>query len=278
MFKKNLRKMSEICKNCSYEIVMNFCGNCGQKKAKRIDRTYIKDELQYTVLHMNKGFLYSIKKILRSPGKTAREFVEGNRVNHYKPILLVFVVAGISAFLTNTFIHPEEVMVEYYAAKGITGIEAASGIGTASFMLKYLAIVMLLTVPFMAFFIWLIFKKWGYNYYEHVIITAYSLVYLQVLSILIVFPIQLMLKDNLDLFITIPTIISTLLMVGTFIWFYIDLYSHKTAGEVILKLFVFVVILSVSFVLLSLIVGVGLGFYLASQGIDPDVFFGVKPQ
>jgi len=269
--------MSEICKNCTEEITLNFCGNCGQKKAKRIDRTYIKDELQYTVLHMNKGFLYSIKKILKGPGKTAREFVEGNRVNHYKPILLVFVVAGISAFLTNTFIHPEEIMVKYYESKGLTGIEAASGIAASSFMYKYSAIVMLATVPFMAFFTWLAFRKWGYNYYEHVIITAYSLVFLQVLTILIVIPLQLILKNNLNLFITITSIVYMLLMFGTFIWFYIDLYNNKSAGEVVMRLFIFGIVITISVVILSIIIGVGLGIYVASQGIDPNAFFGVKP-
>lgn len=270
--------MSEICKNCTDEIVLNFCPNCGQKKAKRIDRNYLKDEIQYTVLHMNKGFFYSIKKILRAPGKTAREFVEGNRVNHYKPILLVFVVAGISAFLTNTFIHPEEMMIKYYESKGLSGVEASSGIAASSFMYKYSAIIMLSTVPFMAFFTWLGFRKWGYNYYENVIITAYSLVFLQVLSILIVFPLQFILKDNLNLFIAIPSIVSMLLMFGTFIWFYIDLYNNKSAGEVVMRLFIFGIILAISFLLLFIIIGVGLGFYLAFNGIDPNVFFGVKPK
>lgn len=269
--------MSEICKNCTDEIVMNFCPNCGQKKAKRIDRTYLKDEIQYTVLHMNKGFFYSIKKILRAPGKTAREFVEGNRVNHYKPILLVFVVAGISAFLTNTFIHPEEIMVKFYESQGKTGVEASSGIAASSFMYKYSAIVMLLTVPFMAFFTWLAFRKWGYNYYEHVVITAYSLVFLQVLSILIILPIQYILKDNPYLFIVITFIIQMLLMFGTFVWFYIDLYHKKSAGDVVMRLFIFCVVLSVSFITLCILIGVGLGIYLGSNGIDPNVFFGVKP-
>jgi len=198
-------------------------------------------------------------------------------VNHYKPILLVFVVAGISAFLTNTFIHPEEILVKYYESKGLTGIEASSGIAASSFMYKYSAIVMLLTVPFMAFFTWLAFRKWGYNYYEHVIITAYSLVFLQVLTILIVIPLQILLKDNLNLLISIPTIVSMLLMFGTFIWFYIDLYNNKSAGEVVMRLFIFGIIITISFVVLSIVIGVGFGIYVASQGIDPNAFFGVKP-
>lgn len=265
--------MSEICKNCTEEITLNFCPNCGQKKSKRIDRIYIKDELQYSFLHMNKGFLYSIKKILKGPGKTAREFVEGNRVNHYKPILLVFVVAGISAFLTNTFIHPEEIMVRFYESQGHSAAEAKVGIMTSSFIYKYHSLMMLATVPFMAFFTWLAFRKWGYNYYEHIVITAYSLVFLQVLSILIVLPLQFILKENLDLFTIIPTIVSMLLMFGTFIWFYIDLYDKKSAGDVVMRLFIFGIILFVVFVALCIIGGILLGFYWASNGIDPKTLF-----
>ena len=260
--------MSEICKNCSNEILLNFCGNCGQKKMKRIDRNYIKDEIQYTVLHMNKGFLYSIKKILRAPGKTAKEFVEGNRVNHYKPILLVFVVAGISAFLTNTLIHPEEIFVKLYEHSGqkISVIQ----IKINTFIFKYQAFMMLLTVPFMAFFTWLTFKKWGYNYYENVVITAFSLVCLQTLTILIVTPLQYFLKNNLDLFMIVPTIISVLLMIGVFIWFYIDLYNDKNTGDVILRLFLLALALFVGFIILIIIASVISVAYMAYNHIDPN--------
>jgi len=64
--------MKEICQNCKNTITDNFCGNCGQKKYKRIDRKYIFDELQYTILHTNKGFFYSIKNIFRNPGKNCK--------------------------------------------------------------------------------------------------------------------------------------------------------------------------------------------------------------
>ncbi len=91
--------MESNCKNCNEIIVENFCGNCGQKTYKRIDKKYIWDEIQYTLLHTNKGFLYSVKNILKNPGKTAREFINGDRVNHYKPILLAFaLIISITIF------------------------------------------------------------------------------------------------------------------------------------------------------------------------------------
>lgn len=60
------------CRNCNEVIAINFCSNCGQKKYKRIDKNYIWEEIQYTTIHTNKGFLYSLKKIFKNPGATAR--------------------------------------------------------------------------------------------------------------------------------------------------------------------------------------------------------------
>lgn len=258
--------MSEICKNCSNEILLNFCGNCGQKKAKRIDRNYIKDEIQYTVFHMNKGFLYSIKNILRAPGKTAREFLEGNRVNHYKPILLVFVVAGINAFLTNTLIHPDAIITQYFESHNVkTAFDMKS---YNSFVYKYQAILMLASVPFMAFFTWLAFKKWGYNYCENVVITAYSLIYLQVLSIIIVIPVQYFLKDTPELFMPISSGLTFLLMICCFVWFYIDFYNNKSAGDVILRLLLLAGILIAIYILIIIIGIVGVIVYSLVTGAD----------
>ena len=82
--------MAENCKNCNEPIAGNFCSHCGQKKYKRIDKKYIWDEIQYSVLHTNKGLFYSIKSILKNPGKTAREFVVRQNVSvHYNMIIII---------------------------------------------------------------------------------------------------------------------------------------------------------------------------------------------
>lgn len=241
--------MAEICKNCQHEIAINFCSNCGQKKAKRIDHTYIKDEIQYTVFHMNKGFFYSIKKILRNPGKTAREFIDGNRVNHYKPLLLLFVISGISAFIANTFIHPAEIMDAYFKSQNNSAFNY-DGAGVMANMYKYQSLMMLASLPFMAFFTWLTFKKWGYNYYENIVQNAFFMICVQTLSILIIAPLQYLLKDNLALFMLIPTIITFLLMFGVGMWFFVEFYNNQAPGNVILRLVIMGVILFAIYILI----------------------------
>ena len=65
----------ESCFNCGNSVTENYCAHCGQKKYSRIDKKYIVNELQDTILQTNKGFLFSLKNILKNPGRTAKEFI-----------------------------------------------------------------------------------------------------------------------------------------------------------------------------------------------------------
>jgi len=226
--------MSQICKNCNSEITLNFCANCGQKKAKRIDANYVKDELQYVLVHTNKGFFYSIKKIVKSPGRTAFEFIDGNRVNHYKPILMVFLLAGISAFLNNTFIDPVRMLKASYAGTEYENMDQL--INFFGLSMKYNSLIMLCNVPMMAIFTWIAFKSWGYNYYENVIANAYLLSASLIFSIVIVFPVQLLFLDNPKMWMIVAGSVVNLAWLAISVWFYIDFYAEKSAVKVIGRL------------------------------------------
>lgn len=225
--------MNETCRNCQHEVLANFCGNCGQKKHKRIDGKYIKDEMQYVLVHTNKGLFYTVKRLMRAPGTTALEFVEGSRVNHYKPILLVFLIAGISAFITNTFIHPMEVMAK---ADGIFKQKNAVDMGKfGDWMFHYQSVFMLIVLPIIAFFSWIAFRKWGRNFPENVVAMAFLYAAITVFSIFLVLPLQYALRDNPTMFIIIPTIVSFILTIAITVWFFIQFYPEKNAGPVILR-------------------------------------------
>jgi hypothetical protein len=138
--------MVENCKNCNEAITGNFCVNCGQKKYKKIDKKYVLDEIQYTFLHANKGLLYSIKNILKNPGNTAKEFIDGNRVNHYKPILLTFVLSGISTFLSYKVLGIKEIMSAYNADKHVESKFMDDSLTVIS---SYSSIITILLLPFL---------------------------------------------------------------------------------------------------------------------------------
>jgi Protein of unknown function (DUF3667). len=237
------------CPNCNNPIIDNFCSNCGQRKYKRIDRKYILEELQYVILHTNKGLFYSLKKIIKNPGKTAREFVDGNRVNHYKPILLVFLLSGIAAFLSFVVIDLHGIMKEIYSQKG-TYSDFMQDI--FSLFSSFFSFIMLLFIPVLAFFTKIVFRKWGHNYYEHVIMNAYFISFFTVLEILF-YPVLYLFKDNIDIFMSI-SYIPNISIPFVLIWFYKGFYKDKSLKSIILKVLLLFILLFIGFIFLIIVI------------------------
>ncbi len=138
-----------LCKNCTYTFEGNFCSNCGQKtNTKRLDWHYIYEELKYTFLHVNSGLLFTAKQLYIRPGHMVREFIEGKRVKHYKPILLVFVLAGIMSLALH-YLKLEKLISNYTTdQKDVT-------IKIFGWITKHYTIVELLLLPFISLASWI---------------------------------------------------------------------------------------------------------------------------
>lgn len=253
--------MESICQNCARIISENFCGHCGQKQFKRIDRKYIGDELQYTLVHTNKGFLYSVKQILRNPGKTAREFIDGNRINHYKPIGLTFILSGISTFISFKLLHMDDIMNKIYAAKG-QNLNIMSEF--LSFMSEYNAIIMLFYIPILALCSTIAFNDWKHKYYEHVVMNAFGLSFYTIFSIIFIYPILYFFRDNNQVFVSISTYGSVMILPMMF-WFYKKFYFEKSSQAIALRIFIKTTLFSVAFI--AIIFG-GIISYVAVNGAD----------
>ena len=246
----------ENCQNCGGEIAVTFCSTCGQKKYKRIDKNYLVDEFQYSFLHANKGFFYSIKKIIKNPGKTAREFVDGNRVRHYKPLGLTFVLSGISAFITFKIIGTNEIMTSFMNKFKLNTMQSQEQLDQSmAFNVDYNAFLLLALVPFFAISTYLSFKKWGNNYYEHVVMNAYILSFYQLLLILLIYPILYFLQDNEGLFISV-FVGTTFLFPLIIMWFFREFYYDKPRKSTYKRSLLTVALTGASYFMLSMMVGI----------------------
>jgi hypothetical protein len=260
------------CQNCNQIISYNFCGNCGQKKYKRIDKKYIWDEIQYTFLHTNKGFLYSVKNILKNPGKTAKEFIEGNRVNHYKPILLAFVLIGISTFISFKIIGFKEIMANFYAEQHMN---SAFMNDYMTITTSYNSIIMLLLIPFFAFFTKLAFRKWGHNYYEHIVMNSYVLCFYTLFSIFLVYPLLFLFKSNIPIFTSL-TSLSMLPIPFILTWFFKDFYSDKPLKSVIGRVGLTLGLMFLGIVVLMILIMTGGHIYAMIKGPEALEYMKLK--
>lgn len=154
------------CKNCSSEITGNFCSNCGQpSQLKRIDGHYIIHEIEH-VLHFEKGILFTIRELLVNPGKNIRDFFAENRSRLVKPIIFIIVTSLIYS-ITSHFFHIEE---GYVVAKGIKESTVTAIFTWIQAHYGYANIIM---GAFIALWLQLFFRKYGYNFFEILILLCF---------------------------------------------------------------------------------------------------------
>jgi len=263
--------MESICIHCGRSFAGNYCNNCGQKAFQRVDGKYIWNEFQYTVLHTNKGFLYSIKKILINPGKTAKEFLDGKRVNHYKPLTLTFILSGISAFVSVKLLGLMKLIEKFYSDQHL---DSEMMRDYTAFSSSYSSIIMLACIPLFALCTWLAFKKWGHNYYEHIILNSYILSFYTLINLLLVYPVMFLLKSNPEFVINL-SYVSMLLIIPILIWFFKEFYAEKPINKVITRIMITLLFVLAGSLLLIL-VGIIAGLIMAKA--NPETLKYVKPQ
>jgi hypothetical protein len=154
------------CKNCNTEINSNFCPNCGQPASpKRIDGHYIIHEIEH-VLHFERGILYTIRELVTNPGQNIRNYLSENRSRLVKPIIFIIVTSLIYTLISH-FFHIED---EYVKHQGLE----KSAIGK---ILKWIqanyGYASILTGIFIAIWLKVFFKKYGYNFFEMLIMLCF---------------------------------------------------------------------------------------------------------
>ena len=266
--------MEATCLNCNTEIAQNFCSNCGQKKYKRIDRKYIWDEVQYSTVHMNKGFFYSLKNTLKNPGKTARTFIDGNRVNHYKPIALAFILSGISAFIAYKLVGLGEMQSKVSAMQTHDATQLKLMKSINDFLQTYVSLITLAMLPFFALLSRWSFKSFKNNFYEHVVMNSYILSYSTLISILVFYPLLYIFKDNEAVSMPIA-LLPTFAFFIILPYFYKNFYPEYSLKKILSRVLLFFVLLFASFFIITIAIAI-IGFIFAY--LNPDAVRHLVPK
>ncbi|MBN9296282.1 MAG: DUF3667 domain-containing protein [Filimonas sp.] len=155
--------MEKHCLNCGNIIHDQYCACCGQKAATgRLDIHFLWHEIQHSVIHIDKGILYTARELCIRPGHTVREFIEGKRIKHFRPLMFLFVLAGLYGFLHH-----------YFNINTVRLVPAAGYEKVNDWVVTHYAIVELINLPVYSLATWLAFRKWNYNYIEHVVLNAF---------------------------------------------------------------------------------------------------------
>ena len=154
------------CKNCNTEVGLNFCPNCGQPASlKRIDGQYILHEIEH-ILHFERGILYTIRELVTNPGQNIRNYLLENRARLVKPIIFIIVTSLIYS-LVNHFFHIEDGYVQFgESTKSATG-------AIFKWIQDHYGYSNILMGIFIAIWTKLFFRKYGYNFFEILILLCF---------------------------------------------------------------------------------------------------------
>lgn len=167
--------MTKYCQNCNSELNGNFCSQCGQSsKTHRINFHFLWHDMQHGLLHIDKGIAYTIKELFTRPGHSIRDFLDGKRVQHFKPTSLVLLLAGIYGLLSHYFnINLLTNNIEIKGS-GEDFIKAKASLDQMSeWMAQHYSILALIQIPIFSIGTFLCFKKFKYNFVEHLVINTF---------------------------------------------------------------------------------------------------------
>lgn len=174
--------MEANCKNCDLTLQPDYahCPKCGQKtRLHRLSMHDLVHEALHYFTHADKGLFQLIRDLAVKNGRVAREFVEGKRKRYYPPLTFFLLAAAIHLFIsTKTDDHVNVDVIQKYPelanftdpaqhAKWVNFYERREhGI---HFINTNANIIMMVSLPIVAFIFWLFYRKRDYNYTEHLV-------------------------------------------------------------------------------------------------------------
>ncbi len=245
--------MTEHCKNCKQNFKGKFCNHCGQSAdTHEINSHFLWRDIQHGLLHFDKGIFYTIKQLFTRPGYTIREFIEGQRIKHFKPISLVLVLAGIYGLLIHYFDISSAIQISATAEEQkIIDVKKIT-----EWISSHYAFTTLLLLPITSLGTYWAFKKERYNFIQHLVMNAF-LSGLHIILRIVFLPLLFLFdKENGWTILTNPDLIGA----GFTIWAlyqFFDYLPKKTRIWKILLSYIYLGIMFVFFVFfIALIFGI----------------------
>lgn len=232
-----------ICKNCNNSFEGNYCNNCGQSaRTDRINFLLFKHDTNQGISRIDSGILYSVRQLFTRPGDTIREYVEGKRVKHYKPVSLVIILATTYGIMFHYF--KVDLIKNSLNEPGLN-IEALNG-----WTANHFSWITLATIPFYTAGTFFCFRRQGYNISELLILNFFKAA--QRLSISIcAFPLIWLFNktSNNILVIDIIFLIGVIVTLWTDIQFFNKMSKMKAFILSLLSQIIFIILISVIIVM-----------------------------
>jgi len=239
--------MEIICKNCHQIYKGHYCNNCGQPAdTHRINSHFLWHDIQHGLLHFDTGIPYSVKELFTRPGHSIREFIEGKRIKHFKPLSLVAVLGALYGFLYHSF----------HINLFVVTSDSIDLSDYNEWMATHFSWVTIATIPIYTIGTYIVFKKQGYNFFEFFVLNTYKAsqrLFVQILT----FPILIYLNNTHQAgkFSSLTYAIGILLTFWTNIQFFNKMSKTKAFFLTILSHIIFLICFMTLFISILAVIG-----------------------
>ena len=229
---RHVQSISEMkCKNCGEIVKEKYCGYCGQNSnITKIQLSSLLRDLSESVFQINRGFLFTLIELFARPGTTIRDFLNGKRVNYFKPISYLLILSTfyfLIALLVDQETWMSDSIIGFYEGASSQTSKIAFPPLVTWFTQNY-AYSSLLLIPVFSLASYLSFSKFGSNYLEHIVLNSYitgqQAIFYAVLTSLN----AIISSDTLEV---VPIFISMFYCIYVFIKF----FANGRASEIILR-------------------------------------------
>lgn len=238
-----------ICKNCGQKFEGNYCNHCGQSAdTPKLTMRHIWIDLQNGIVNFDKGILFTVKQLLTRPGHSIREYIEGRRVRHFKPLSFVVVLATIYGLLYHFLIPTTFDVNTLNSADNLLSVyEKVINWSVDHFAYATLILIFSTTIAS-----YLVFKRQGYNFAEHLVLNTYYRGLVMMISLLI-FPVLYKMhsadNDSFKTFIPIFQLIDFVLLYWCYSQFFNKLSKLRSFSLTMLSfLFMAAINLVIAFI------------------------------
>jgi hypothetical protein len=249
--------MTTKCKNCHASVNAKFCSHCGQSTDTHpINAHFLWHDIQHGLLHYEKGIPYTAKELFTRPGHSIREYIEGKRIHHFKPISLILILAGVFGFFYHYFhinlVHSFSEATSETDSKLVNFASINEWIGT------HYAVVALVKIPFWSLATFWAFRKAGYNYVEHFVLNAFLTS--QSLIVKLVF-LPLMIVFNATPQLAGISLLSDLIANGFAIWAFWQCFNKMDTSTRFWRIVLAYVLMAALFVVFVILASIFLVIY-----------------
>ena len=160
---------------------------------------------------------------MRRPGHAIRDYLDGKRVNHIKPVKFMLWATALN-FLVFHLLGLDQAMMQKIQEQQSHN---KFGMEFTQYIFDHPALMMLLLIPNIALFSWLYFRRSGYNYAEHFVLNSFLMGEVSLIGLVSNPMYKVIGYDSNSSTFLISTLVQLVVWVGFTCWGYTQFFQPK---------------------------------------------------